>query len=77
MNQERRARLKHTLDALEAALDELECLQEEEEEALDNIPENLRESERASQMDYDIEEISNAVADMRLALESLEELLEN
>ena len=57
MNQERRARLKHTLDALEAALDELECLQEEEEEALDNIPENLRESERASQMDYDIEEI--------------------
>ena len=76
MNKERRERLKCTLDALEAALDELECIQEEEEEALDNLPENLRESERASQMDYNIEEISNAVADMKQALESLQDLLE-
>ena len=77
MNKDRRARLKHTLDALEAALDELECLQEEEQDALDNLPENLKESERASQMDFNIEEIEDAVRDIRCSLENLQNLIED
>lgn len=77
MNKDRRERLKSTLDALEAAFDELDCIQEEEEAALDNLPENLRESERASQMENNIEEIQDAVSDMREAYDRLEGLLED
>lgn len=46
MNAERRKRLSAALEQLEAAKSEIEEIQQEEQEAYDNMPEGLQESER-------------------------------
>ena len=45
MNNRRRDRLKSVLTSLENAQNTLEAVTDQEEDALDNIPENLMDSE--------------------------------
>lgn len=53
MNKDRRARLQELVEALA-------CIQEEEQEAFDNMPESLQESERGEAMQEAIDAMDEA-----------------
>jgi molecular chaperone GrpE (heat shock protein) len=62
MNDFRRKRLDYLKDKLADICDEIEIIREEEENAFDNLPESLQESERGEAIQdavYQLEEISD------------------
>ena len=68
MNKQRRARIAKVQAAIEVLLEELEEIRDEEQEAYDNFPESLQESERGEAMiaaidnlDYAMESIGEVV----------------
>lgn len=70
MNKERRKSLNAIIDGLEELKEELEAEAEDEEEYFENIPENLRGSER-----YEIAE--QACEYLREAIGNIEESITN
>lgn len=58
MNQNRRKRIQEAINILE-------IVREEEEDALANLPENLQYSERADQMQENVDAIENAIGDLQ------------
>lgn len=60
MNKARRKKLQELLEQLVTIKDELDMVQEEEQEAFDNLPESLQYSERGQQMEQAIENMSSA-----------------
>ena len=69
MNNARRKVLKNIVDVIEDQVELLTSAHDDEEEYLDNIPENLQESQRY----FDTEE---NVSDLESATESLNEAIE-
>lgn len=76
MNRERRKRLEAAKEKLEEVYFELEAIKEEEEEALDNMPESLQQTERGEAMQTAIDTIDDAMNDVESTKDNLEELLE-
>ena len=64
MNAERRKRLSAALEQLEAAKFEIEEIQQEEQEAYDNMPESLQESERGETIANNAESLENAMGSL-------------
>lgn len=50
MNAKRRNTIKHIIDKIDDIVMELEMVLDEEQEAYDNMPENIQESDRGSEM---------------------------
>lgn len=75
MNKCRRAAIENIRTRLEGLKEELEFLQEEEQEAFDNLPESLQGGDRGQQMDEYITKLGDAVSDFENALDNLD--LEN
>lgn len=74
MNAARRKKIAKVIDLLEDAKILLEEIQEEEQNAFDNMPENLQESERGTQMEeniYNLEEGASNIADVIDSIESM------
>lgn len=91
MNKERRKRLEKIiveLENIQTTLDAeireaLEEIKSEEDEALENLPENLRYSERAESMENAINQLedsdytlSNIVDDIQSLIDSINEIVE-
>lgn len=74
MNRERRKRLEKVITNLEELRDELMCLQEEEQEAFDNMPESLQESERGEQISENADTFEEAYNDIDNVIDSLSEI---
>ena len=53
---------------------ELEEIRDEEQDAFDNLPEGIQESERGEQMEEYISQMESAIDDMENAKSSLEEV---
>ena len=70
MNAERRAQLKKIIVTIQDCANRVERLKDDEENALDGVPENLQESDRY----YGMEE---AVEFLEAAGEALEEAVDN
>lgn len=70
MNKERRKKLNKIKEKIEEIIEELQKIQGEEEDAMDNIPESLMESERYENME-------TAVSFMEDAADNLEEAVSN
>lgn len=51
MNKDRLNRLAEVASTIEDAVDQIQDLADEEQEAIDNLPDSLRESERATKME--------------------------
>lgn len=51
MNKDRRKRLRQVIDQGNALLEDLRAIQEEEQDALDNIPESLQGTDRYADME--------------------------
>ena len=73
MNAKRRKKLVTAQDILEAVKERLEELLEEEEEARDNLPENLLNSERYERAEAACNNITSAIDSLEEAMSYIEE----
>ena len=70
MNNPRRKQLDAIIAKIQELSNDLECIMDEEQEYLENIPENLQSSER-------YEKAEAACDSLQCALDNLEECVEN
>ena len=61
MNKQRRNRIFKMVERINEIVGILEATRDEEQEALDNLPESIRESERGERMEEYIDALDNAV----------------
>lgn len=75
MNKKRRGNLKQALDLINAAGDIIQNALYEEQDSLDNLPENLMESDRYSKMESTVDELEQAIDYIENIKNSVEEAL--
>lgn len=71
MNKRRRTQLTEANALLDRALDIVESVREEEQDAMDNCPENLQYSERYSMMEDAVGELEDAISSIQEAAEHI------
>lgn len=76
MNKARRKWLQSVIDALEEQKGELESIQEEEQEAFDNMPEGLQDSDRGQTIYENIDTLESAASNLEDIISELQEVLE-
>jgi len=76
MNKLRRKQIEDINDALAELVGQLETLRDEEQEAFDNMPESLQDSERGEKMSGAIDSMESAIGSIRDATECLIEAVE-
>lgn len=74
MNAQKLDTLHDCLDLLREAYDDLENVKTEEEDAFDNMPEGLQESERGDMMQEAIDTLDEALSPLETAVDDLESL---
>lgn len=72
MNKTQRNQIEKWIDSLTEIKEGVESMQEEEQDKLDNMPENLQESERGEQMQNGIENLEAAASSLEEAIDYLE-----
>lgn len=73
MNNDRRTRITDAMEHLSLAREILEDVRDEEQEAYDNLPENLKEGERGQKMEDALGTLDTVVSDLEDMESSLEE----
>ncbi len=76
MNKERKNRIMDVKEILGNAVDELEDIRAGEEMAMENIPENLQNSEKYALMEDAVDALEDAYGSVSDAIDSLDEILE-
>ena len=76
MNKERKNRIIDVKEILGNAVDELEDIRAGEEMAMENIPENLQNSEKYALMEGAVDALEDAYGSVSDAIDSLDEILE-
>ena len=76
MNKDRRNKISKLIDELDSISQLLEELEDEEQECLDNMPENLQDSERCQAMNNAIDSIDSALEYLNESINSLNEILD-
>lgn len=72
MNKTQRRLIANICDVLQGAIDDLRNIVEQEEENLNNMPENLRDSDRYDMMDSEKDDIEQIVDDLEITLDLLQ-----
>ena len=75
MNKARKQRIREALAILESAKPVLEEIRDEEENAFDNLPESIQESDRGDEMQEYVYALENACDGIDVAIDSLNEVL--
>lgn len=73
MNKARRNRIIEIIDTLTLMNEEINIIMDEEQEALEAMPEPLQESDRGDAMQEAIDNLSSAMDSVQEAIDSLEE----
>ena len=76
MNNDRRKRIEKAQKTLAELLTEIEELRDEEQEALENLPESLQETERGERMQTAADALDDAYTNLDSVNDSLTEALE-
>lgn len=76
MNKNRRKMIRKIVEQLGGLKEELDSVKDEEQDALDSMPENLQESERGEEMQMAIDVMEDACGDLESIVYNLEEMLE-
>lgn len=74
MNDTRRKAIKEVMDRLESIKEDLECIIEEEDEYRDNMPDNLKNSERYETSEMDSSYLSEVLESVESAIGNLENI---
>lgn len=72
MNRERRSTLKKATEYLDRAIDLISEARDDEQISLENLPENLQDSERSESMEYAIESLEEAIDKIDEAKDSID-----
>lgn len=72
MNNTRRKAIQNIMDKLEELMEEIEAIKDEEQEAYDNLPESLQNSERGEAMDSAVYNLDDAAENVQLVIDTLE-----
>lgn len=75
MNNQRRKSINDIIDRLSAIMDELDVLNTEEQDAHDNLPDGLQESERGEAMQEAADALDQAKCDIESVIDNLQELV--
>lgn len=76
MNKQRRKELNEIISKLESLRDDLECLQNEEQDYHDNMPENLQCSERGERSEEAVSSLEDALYNIDSAIDNINEAIE-
>lgn len=76
MNKARRKSIQQIIDHLIELKENIDILRDEEQEAYDNLPEAMQESERGEAMNTAIYQMEDAMEDIDLALDALDEAMQ-
>lgn len=76
MNDKRRNKIAKAASILEAVLNMVETIHDEEQDCLYNMPENLEYSERYEKMENAVEKLDDAISSIEEAKDALEEAAE-
>lgn len=74
MNKARRKEIAEIVEIMRGAVDRLEFVQNEEQEAFDNLSEGLQATERGETMENAVSEIETAVNSVTEAIDAIEML---
>jgi hypothetical protein len=75
MNKDRRKRLRDICAEARQLLDRLDEIQQEEQDAVDNTPEGLQNTDRYARMEQDAETLEEESSNLLDIIESLEGML--
>ena len=75
MNKQRRKELEKALNLLADARQIIEGIRDEEQEAYDNLPDGIRDSERGEQMDEYVCTLDEAVSEIENREDELNEII--
>lgn len=75
MNTGRRKKLTVAIDHLREASNIVDQIKDEEQDSLDNMPENLQESERYSNMEEAVDALDDALVSINEAFEHVEDAM--
>ena len=73
MNAARRKRLAKVTDLLQEAKDLLQTVMDEERDALDNMPDSLRESDRGQEIEAGLDAMEEAFNEVESAMAQIED----
>ena len=76
MNATRRKQLKQAAELLSQAQSIIESVRDDEQDAYDNLPEGIQESERGDTMYENIETLNTMLEDIAGLFDSIDELTE-
>lgn len=74
MNKERRTKLKNAIGGLQKCYDDLDSIKYDEDEARENIPENLQGGDAYSESEQCSDTIEDALSDLQGVIDSLESI---
>lgn len=77
MNKARRKMLQDIVDALDEQKSSIETVQEEEQDAYDNLPEGIQCSERGETMENNVSEMEGIASELEDLIERIREIIEN
>lgn len=76
MNKARRAELNRIINAIQELKNDLEVVHDEEEDAMDNMPESLQDSDRYYAMEEAVDSMDDALDELDEVIEFLESAME-
>ena len=76
MNAERRKELSRIIEKLEAQLDAIETVKDEEEECYDNLPEQLQDTERGEAMQENYEDLDSIYDDLQDIIDRIQDVID-
>lgn len=76
MNKYRRSILKSVIERLETAIQKIESVKEDEQEAYDNLPDNLNDTDRANDMYENVDDMEDAVSSLQDIIDQLQEIID-
>lgn len=76
MNKQRRKAIQEVIDKMEELREELDGIMSDEQDAFDNLPESLQESDRGNAMQEAIDNLDYAMSSIEEVVEYLESACE-
>jgi hypothetical protein len=76
MNKARRKWLEDIYNRLEVLKDELENISAEEQDAYDNLPEGIQDSERGDVMEENVSDIDDAASSIEEIMDTIQDIID-
>lgn len=76
MNKVRRKQIQQAIEQIEQAMSIIESVQDEEQDAFDNLPDGLKESERGETMEENCDRLLEILDNLSAQVEELDDIIQ-